>query len=127
MRKIRLEEIEKGTLPKGSLIMVRWLDASDVKALLSEHEERPEAYCKDWGIYLGVSGRKRKMLIIAKDVVEFHHEWGATRIPMNLIEEVVLVLPREEVAKMVREVEVITRKVHLRKHSREVRIRVVMV
>ena len=59
LRRVSLEEIEKGELPRGSFIMVRWLDASDIRAQLSEHEASPEAYCKDWGIYLGCSGRTK--------------------------------------------------------------------
>ena len=128
MKKVGIEEIENGTCTKGSLIMVRWLDASDVKAMISEHEANPEAYCKDWGIYLGCSGRKKKLLILGKDVVEVHNEWGATRIPLDLIEEIVLVLPREEVMKAVREVQILGRKVNLRKYRRkEERVRVIVI
>jgi len=101
VRRVSLEEIERRELPRGSFIMVRWLDASDIRARLSEHEASPEAFCKDWGIYLGCSGRKKRMLILGKDVVEVHNEWGATRIPLELIEEVVLILPRDEMMKAV--------------------------
>jgi hypothetical protein len=127
VRRVSLEEIEGGGLPRGSFIMVRWLDASDIRARLSEHEASPEAYCKDWGVYLGCSGRKKRMLILGKDVVEVHNEWGATRIPLELVEEVVLVLPREEMVKAVREVQVLGRRVSLRKYRREEeRVRVVV-
>ena len=127
MKRVELETIRNGSLPRGSLIMVRWLDASDVKAMLSEHESSPEAYAKDWGIYLGCSGRKKKLLILGKDVVENQNEWGATRIPLDLVEEVIMVLPREEVTKAVREVQVLGRRVSLRKYTRkEERLRVVI-
>ena len=127
MRRVSLEEIEGGELPRGSFIMVRWLDASDIRAQLSEHEASPEAFCKDWGIYLGCSGRKKRMLILGKDVVEVHNEWGATRIPLELIEEVVLILPRDEMMKAVREVQILGRRVSLRKYKRkEERVRVVV-
>jgi hypothetical protein len=127
LKRISVEEIENGELPRGSFIMVRWLDASDIKAQLSEHEANPEAYCKDWGIYLGCSGRKKKMLILGKDVVEVHNEWGATRIPLELVEEVVLILPRDEMMKAIREVQILGRRVSLRKYKRkEERVRVVL-
>ena len=127
IRRVTVEEIEGGELPRGSFIMVRWLDASDIRAQLSEHEASPEAYCKDWGIYLGCSGRKKRMLILGKDVVEVHNEWGATRIPLELIEEVILILPRDEMMKAIREVQILGRRVSLRKYKRkEERIRVVV-
>jgi len=99
--------------------MVRWLDASDIKAQLSEHEASPEAYCKDWGVYLGCSGRKKRLLIIGKDVVEVHNKWGATRIPLNLVEEVILILTRDEMMKAVREVQILGRRVSLRRYKRK--------
>ena len=127
IRRVSVEEIEGGELPRGSFIMVRWLDASDIRAQLSEHEASPEAYCKDWGIYLGCSGRKKRMLILGKDVVEVHNEWGATRIPLELIEEVILILPRDEMMKAIREVQILGRRVSLRKYKRkEERVRVVV-
>ena len=127
LKRISVEEIENGELPRGSFIMVRWLDASDIKAQLSEHEANPEAYCKDWGIYLGCSGRKKRLLIIGKDVVEVHNEWGATRIPLELIEEVIMILPRDEMMKVIREVQIMGRRVSLRKYKRrEERVRVVV-
>ncbi len=127
LKRISVEEIENGELPRGSFIMVRWLDASDIKAQISEHEANPEAYCKDWGIYLGCSGRKKRLLIIGKDVMEIHNEWGATRIPLKLVEEVILILPRDEMIKAVREVQIMGRRVSLRKYKRrEERVRVVV-
>ena len=127
LKRISVEEIENGELPRGSFIMVRWLDASDIKAQLSEHEANPEAFCKDWGLFLGCSGRKKKMLIIGKDVVEVHNEWGATRIPLELIEEVIMILPRDEMMKAIREVQIMGRRVSLRKYKRrEERVRVVV-
>jgi len=127
VRRVSLEEIEGGELPRGSFIMVRWLDASDIKAQLSEHEASPEAYCKDWGVYLGCSGRKKRLLIIGKDVVEVHNKWGATRIPLKLVEEVILILTRDEMMKAVREVQILGRRVSLRRYKRkEERVRVVV-
>ena len=129
MREVTREEIERDELPKGCLIMVRWLDASDRRAPLVDHVASPEVVCKDWGIYLGCSqgGGGKKMLILGKDVVEVHNEWGATRIPVDLIDEVVLILPREEVVKAVREVQVLGRRVSLRRYERrEERVRVVL-
>ena len=67
------------------------------------------------------------MIILGKDVVEVHNEWGATRIPVELIEEITVILPRDEMMKAIREVQVLGRRVSLRKYSRkEERVRVVV-
>ena len=110
-----MRRVSLGELRRGDLILVRWIDASDVKAPLREHEARPEVYVKDWGIYLGVSGRKHRFLLLGKDVVEVHNEWCATRIPLELIVEIILILPREEVSKAIREILALTRRVRIRR------------
>jgi len=75
--------------------------------------------------YLGVSGRKRIHLLLGKDVVELHNEWGVTRIPLELVDEVTLVLPREEMMSLVQEIKVLGRRVNLRKiHRKEERYHV---
>jgi hypothetical protein len=113
MKAVKLEDLQK-----GDLIMVRWIDASEIRCSVNEHEGSPEVYCKDWGVYLGVSGRKRRLLIVGKDVVEMHNEWGAARIPMELVDEIVLVMPRREALKAIREIQVLGRRVRLRKFRR---------
>jgi len=120
MIKLNVQDLVDGKVPKGSFILVRWTDASDIRALLSEHEADPEVLCKDWGLYLGISGRTKRMLILGKDVVEFHNEWGATRIPLELVDEVVLILPRDDMLKAIREIQVLSRRVNLRKYVRKV-------
>ncbi len=70
------------------------------------------------GIFLGISGRKRKFLIIGKDVVEVHNEWGATQIPLELVEEITFLMPREQVMRLIREIHSVDRRVKLRKYSR---------
>ena len=110
-----MERVEIGDLEKGDLIMVRWLDASELRCSVDEHEGSPEVYCKDWGVFLGVSGRKRQLLLVGKDVVEVHNDWGAVRIPVELVDEVLLVMPRGEVLRAIREVGVLGRRVRLRR------------
>ncbi len=105
-------------LSKGDLVLVRWTDASDTKATLEEHASNPETGCKDWGIFLGISGAKRRFVLIGKDVVEGHREWGATRIPLELVEEIRLLLPRDSVAPVIVEVEALGRRIRLRKRGR---------
>lgn len=105
-------------LQKGDLVLVRWTDASDSKATLEEHAASPETGCKDWGLFLGVSGTRHRFIIVGKDVVEGHREWGATRIPVELVEEIQLLLPREQVARAIGEVEALGRRIRLRKHRR---------
>ena len=64
-----MKRVELSDLEKGDLILVRWLDASEIRCSVNEHEGNPEVYCKDW---------------------------GAARIPLELIDELVLVMPRGE-------------------------------
>jgi len=116
---VKVESVEIGDLEKGDLIMVRWLDASELRCSVDEHEGSPEVYCKDWGVYLGVSGRKRRLLLVGKDVVEVHNDWGAVRIPVELVDEVLLVMPRGEVLRAIREVGVLGRRVRLRRFRRD--------
>ena len=99
--------------------MVRWLDASEIRCSVNEHEGNPEIYCKDWGVFLGISGGKHRLLLVGKDVTEVHNDWGAARIPVELVDEVLLVMPRGEVLKAIREVQVLGRRVRLRKFRRD--------
>ena len=127
LRRMSIEEVVGGALPLGSLILVRWLDASDAKASLREHQVDQGDWCKDWGVYLGVSGRTRRVIMVGKDVAEVHNTWGATRIPVSLVEEVYLILPREEVSAMIQEVKALGRRVRMRRHRRrgdQVRVRI---
>lgn len=110
---MRIEELQR-----GDLILVRWSDASDSKGTLEEHERSPEAICKDWGVYLGATGTRRRFLLVGKDVVEGDREWGATRIPVDLIEGVELIMPRDAVAPRILEVQTLSRRIRLRKHQR---------
>lgn len=114
MEKVNIEDLEK-----GDFIMVRWLDASEIRCSVDEHEGSPEVFCKDWGVYLGVSGRKRRLLLVGKDVVEVHNDWGAVRIPVELVDEVLLVMPRGEVLRAIREVQTLGRRVRLRRFRRD--------
>ena len=114
MRAVKLEDLQK-----GDLIVVKWIDASDVKAPLKEHEAYPEVHVKDWGLYLGVSGRKHRLIIVGKDVTEMKNDWGATRIPLEMVYEIIRVMPREQVVKYIEEVRTIGRRVRLRKYRRD--------
>jgi hypothetical protein len=114
-RKFSVEQVIEGEVPKGSLILVRWLDASELRMSLGEHESSQGVVCKDWGLFLGVCGRKRRMLLVGKDIVEAHNEWGATRIPVELVEEVQVLMPREEVGAVIHEAQALGRRVSLRR------------
>jgi hypothetical protein len=119
MIKYTVEDLLAGKIQNGSLILVRWRDASDLKASLNEHVDGREVICKDLGVFLGITVREKQQLILGKDVVEYNNRWGATRIPLELIDEVVFVQPRDWVMKLYREVEALGRKVSLRKVNRE--------
>jgi len=114
------EIVELEELRKGDLIIVCWTDASDIRGALELHEGSPEITVKDWGLYLGVSGRKRRFILIGKDVIEVHHHWGAARIPVELVDEIRRILTRDEVSAYVAEVQTLTgRRVRLRRYERE--------
>jgi len=113
MRAIKLEELQK-----GDLILVRWQDASEMRAKIDQHSDSPDVYVKDWGPFLGIVGVKRKYIVIGKDVVEVWNEWGAARIPIELVESITLLMDREVLAKALTEVQGLVRKVRLRKYSR---------
>ena len=117
-----MSTVNLGSLEKGDLILVRWTDASNHKATLEGHLGSPEAVCKDWGVYLGVSGVKRKFILVGKDVEEVHNEWGATRIPLDLVEEVIRLMPRDQIVRSIREIQVLGRRVRLRRSRREVTV-----
>jgi len=104
-------------LKKGDLIVVRWMDASEVRAGSGQHDN-PEVYVKDLGVYLGVTGTKRKHIIVGKDVIENWNDWGAVRIPLDLVESVVVVVTMENMLPVLREIQALTRKVRLRKYRR---------
>jgi len=78
-------------LKKGDLILVKWFDASEMRARLNQHE-KPEVKVHEWGIYLGTSGQKRKHLLLGKEYIGAWNQWGAARIPVQLIEEMVLLM-----------------------------------
>jgi len=89
MKKVAVDELRR-----GDLIIVRWHDASDTRGFIEDLGE-PQ-WCKDWGFYLGIVGKKRPELLVAKDVAEGHPCWGISKIPLDLIEEVWLWIPCEE-------------------------------
>ena len=112
MKPVKIEELQK-----GDLILVRWMDASEMRAQINQHAT-PEVYVKDWGVFLGVSGQKRKHVIIGKDVVETWNEWGAARIPLELIDSIIVIIRRDQLIKALNEIQALVRKVRLRKYSR---------
>ena len=123
---MNLDKVEIEDLKKGDMIVVFWNDASDIKGSLTEHEASPEVIVKDWGLFLGVSGRKHKFLIVGKDVTQVHHDWGASRIPLELVDEIRLILPREQVMEFIAEVAALTgRRVRLRRYERRERWKIV--
>ncbi len=113
-----MKEVEINDLRKGDLIIVRWNDASEVRSSLHDDHEEPEIYVKDLGIFLGVSGTRRKHILIGKDVIETVNDWGAARIPLELVESITLVLERDKMVTSIREIQALARKVRIRKYER---------
>jgi len=76
----------------GDLIFLTWSDASrDVSRLPSNHEV--EVHVHAWGVFLGMRGVKRKHLLLAQSKPPMHEIWEADRIPVGLIDHVVVVVP----------------------------------
>lgn len=88
MREVRLQDLRK-----GDAIIVLWYDASELRAKLEQHRE-PEAAVWEWGIFLGIRGKKRPHLLLGKDFIQGWGEWGAARIPLPLIEKILLLVPQ---------------------------------
>ena len=88
MRTVKPEELQR-----GDLIVVKWFDASELRGRLNQHE-KPEVAVYEWGIYLGMRGQKQKHLLLGKDHIKGWEEWGVTRIPVSLIEEIRLLAPQ---------------------------------
>lgn len=112
MRQVKIEELEK-----GDLILCRWNDASELRAGLEQHKQ-PAVHVKDWGVFLGIAGAKRKHIVVGKDVVEIYNEWGAARIPVELVNKITLIMKREELIEAITEIQALTRRVRLRKYAR---------
>jgi hypothetical protein len=78
-------------LKPGDLILCKWYDASINRGRLPEV---PAAYDNPiWaiGYFLGVKGHKRQHLILGKSKLVDPGEWEADRIPVELVEYVVLI------------------------------------
>lgn len=69
---------------KGDYVKVSWFDASDARAPLSDHK-KPECLVDEWGVFLGVEGSPRHLLM-GKHYVRGDRVWEATRIPLTLIQ-----------------------------------------
>ena len=77
---------------RGDYVKVSWFDASDARAPLVDHK-KPEILVDEWGVFLGVEGLP-KHLLIGKHYVRGDRTWEATRIPLTLIQDVELVAKR---------------------------------
>jgi len=87
--------VSLAALQKGDLIQIEWSDASEVRARLSEHYESPEATVYEWGIFLGVSERKkRQYLLLGKEVALPWKEWGAVRVPLDILDKIHIIKPK---------------------------------
>lgn len=62
-----------------------------MKAPLEEHFKKPKIFVEEWGIYLGVEGSP-KHLLLGKSFVAKGRVWEATRIPLMLVRSVQIIL-----------------------------------
>jgi len=77
-------------LQLGDLIWVRWNDASiDTARLPLDHEAETPVHSV--GIFLGIRGIKHKHLLLGRSKAPEPQLWEADRIPISLIDYVVLV------------------------------------
>lgn len=89
---------------KGDYIKVSWFDASDARASLVDHK-KPECLVDEWGVFLGVEGSPRHLLM-GKHYVRGDRVWEATRIPVTLIHSVELIAKRASPAVFLRKYKV---------------------
>jgi len=88
------KQVKIEDLHPGDLILCKWFDASIDKGRLPEV---PAAYDNPiWaiGYFLGVKGLKRQHLILGKSKLSDPGEWEADRIPIELIEYIILIEPQ---------------------------------
>ena len=111
MKRVSIDE-----LSRGDFVIVRWRDASDIRGFMEEFGET--CWMKDWGFYLGIVGR-HPMLVLSKDIVEGKKAWGVSRIPVELVGEIWLVIPCEEAKALVPELDFQGRRIKLRRYERE--------
>jgi len=109
---LKVEELKE--LKKGDFIFVWWLDASEMRGTLTDHDY-PEIHVCDWGVFLGVTGREKKHIVLASSFVDEDKSWAATRIPVDLVIRIDRAWPREEVQKHIDEVKRLRRKIYVRR------------
>ena len=51
-------------------------------------------------------------------MVETWNEWGAARIPLELIDSIIVIIRRDQLVKALNEIQALVRKVRLRKYNR---------
>jgi len=87
--------VDIDALQKGDLIQIEWSDASEVRARLSEHRKNPEATVYEWGVFLGLSKmRRRQYLLLGKEVALPWKEWGAVRVPIDILDKIHIIKPQ---------------------------------
>jgi len=76
----------------GDYVRVAWWDANDARGPLEKHNQ-PECLVDEWGVFLGVEG-KLKHILLGKHYVREDRAWEATRIPLMLLDSVELIAKR---------------------------------
>ena len=109
-----MKRVSVDDLQRGDFVIVRWRDASDIRGFMEEFGET--CWMKDWGFYLGIIGR-HPMLVLSKDIVENRKAWGVSRIPVELVSEIWLVIPSNEAKGMVPELGFTERRIKLRRYD----------
>ena len=80
-------------LKPGDLIWVKWYDASEFRGVIVPEDSRYDMPVYVIGIYIGVKGRDRKHIIVAKEKLPEPGEWNADVIPIEMIDNIRLVIP----------------------------------
>ena len=80
-------------LKPGDLIWVKWYDASEFRGALLPEDSKYDMPVYVIGIYIGIKGRKRRHLIVAKEKLPQPSEWNADVIPIEMIESIHLIIP----------------------------------
>jgi len=88
-----MKRVNVKDLQPGDLVWVKWYDASEFRGALIPDDSKYDMPVYVIGIYIGVKGRSRKHIIIAKEKLPRPGEWNADVIPIEMIENITLVQP----------------------------------
>ena len=87
-----MRDIDLDNVAKGDLVRVNWFDASRGQALTIRGRLDIPVY--SWGIYLGVLGQKRRLIVLAQNSFKLNNDFydvDYTCIPVSVLDGVTVI------------------------------------